>query len=121
MQDSHFRFIVIDDGTLKDEHAAELGRNFPGLQIRWAVDIENILDKHLPVEKFPVLRHRRQVYPHLRKLTDVHAGGTGWKLVLDSDMLFHHRPDFLLDWMSNPQASLLYARRRECLWLHELV
>jgi hypothetical protein len=97
-----FQFIVIDDGTLTDEHAAEFSRDFPGLQIRWATDIEGILDKYLPVEKFPILRHRRQVYPHLRKLTDVHAGSTGWKLVLDSDMLFHHRPDFLFDWMSNP-------------------
>jgi hypothetical protein len=97
-----FRFIVIDDGTLRSEHAAEFHRNFPELQIRWATDIEDILDKYLPVEKFPVLRGRRQVYKHLRKLTDVHAGSTGWKLVLDSDMLFHHRPDFLFEWMADP-------------------
>jgi hypothetical protein len=35
-------------------------------------------------------------------LTDVHAGETGWKVVLDSDMLFHRRPDFLLDWLASP-------------------
>jgi hypothetical protein len=81
---------------------AEFSRDFPGLQVQGATDIEGVLDKYLPAKKFPVLRHRRHVYPHLRKLTDVHAGSAGWKLVLDSDMLFHRRPDFLLDWISNP-------------------
>jgi hypothetical protein len=38
----------------------------------------------------------------LRKLTDVHSGGGGWKLVLDSDMLFHGRPIFILDWLDAP-------------------
>jgi hypothetical protein len=36
----------------------------------------------------------------LRKLTDVHAGNDGWNVVLDSDMIFHHRPDFFIDWLS---------------------
>ena len=39
----------------------------------------------------------------MRKLTDVHAGRTGWRLFLDSDMLFFARPDFLLAWLADPR------------------
>lgn len=49
------------------------------------------------------MRERRLEQPLLRKLTDFHAGSTGWKLFLDSDMLFFHQPSFLLDWLRNPQ------------------
>jgi hypothetical protein len=98
-----FRLIVIDDGTLKPLHAEYLSRVFPGIQIRWIADVEKALDLHLPVARFPALRARRFAIPHLRKLTDVHPGSTGWKLSLDSDMLFYRRPDFLLNWMSSPQ------------------
>jgi len=53
-----------------------------------------------------VLRERRAHYPNLRKLTDVHAGAHGWRLVLDSDMLFFRRPDFLLAWLAAPDRPL---------------
>ncbi len=96
------RVVVIDDGTLSKEQAAALARVLPGLEVIWAAETQRRLDEFLPASRFPNLRQRRLVYPHLRKLTDVHAGGTGWKLVLDSDMLFHHRPDFLLDWLESP-------------------
>ncbi len=96
------RLVVIDDGTLTEKQAAALARALPGLEIVWAADIMQRLDKFLPATRFPVLRQRRLVYPHLRKLTDVHAGETGWKLVLDSDMLFHGCPIFLLDWLTAP-------------------
>ena len=46
------------------------------------------------------------MYPHLRKLTDVHAGTADWHLVLDSDMLFFRRPDLLLDWLRAPRRPL---------------
>ncbi|HXA13545.1 MAG TPA: glycosyl transferase family 2, partial [Opitutaceae bacterium] len=52
------------------------------------------------------LRERRAHYPNLRKLTDVHAGASGWRLVLDSDMLFFRRPDFILDWLASPTRPL---------------
>jgi len=43
-------------------------------------------------------------YPHLRKLTDIHLGATGWTLVLDSDMLVFRRPRTILDWLERPVA-----------------
>jgi len=96
------RVAVLDDGTLTAEHAAALRRVIPGLRVMGAAEIQNRLDEHLPAARFPTLRQRRLVYPHLRKLTDVHAGSAGWKLVLDSDMLFHRRPEFLSGWLHAP-------------------
>ncbi len=95
------KVIVIDDGTLTADQAAELARIIPGTQVRWAEETTRKLDELLPCDRFPTLRRRRLVYPHLRKLIDVHAGNDGWNVVLDSDMLFHHRPVFFLDWLSD--------------------
>jgi hypothetical protein len=96
------RIVMIDDGSLGNEQAEALANALPGSEVVWATETQQLLDQFLPATRFPSLRQRRLVYPHLRKLTDVHAGGSGWKLVLDSDMLFHRCPDFLLDWLDAP-------------------
>jgi len=97
------RVIAFDDGTLQADQAAQLRRIFCGLQLVSSAESDRKLDKYLPFEHFPSLRTRRLVYPHLRKLIDIHVAETGWKLVLDSDMLFFHRPGFLLDWLERPE------------------
>lgn len=97
------RVVVVDDGTLAQNQTAELQRIFPGLRLIGSAEVDRRLDAHLPIEHYPNLRRRRIVYPHLRKLTDIHAGGTGWKLVLDSDMLFCRYPRFLLEWLKAPE------------------
>jgi len=98
--------VFHDDGSASDEIVARLADLFP--QARWhrQADIVARLDAHLPVARFPVLRERWAAYPNIRKLTDVHAGSRGWKLVLDSDMLFFRRPDFLLAWLAAPTRPL---------------
>jgi hypothetical protein len=98
--------VIYDDGTLTAEFQAPLLRLFPG--IRFVAQAETIarLDAHLPVAKFPVLRERWANYPNIRKLTDVHVGRSGWKLVLDSDLLFFHRPALLVDWLDRPAQPL---------------
>lgn len=100
------RAVFWDDGTLDAATAAEAARGFPGSRVVDAPGIEARLDRHLPAARFPVLRRRRLEYPNLRKLTDVHAGATGWHLVLDSDMLFFRRPDLLLQWLGSPGRPL---------------
>ena len=100
------QIVIVDDGSLTGEQASQLYRIIPGVQIRWAKEVSSLLDLHLPIERFPTLRQRRIVYPHLRKLTDVHIEGAGWKLALDSDMLFYRRPEFLLEWLENPRRPL---------------
>lgn len=100
------RFVILDDGSLTSDRVAQLRSILTGCRVLAAAEIEARLDVHLPFEKFRVLRQRRLEYPHLRKLTDIHAGTQGWKLVLDSDMLFHRRPDVLLRWLATPDAPI---------------
>lgn len=96
------RFVVIDDGTLRPGDVELLIALLPSVRIVGPAELDAALEARLPRDRFPVLRRHRLVYPHLRKLTDVHALAGRWKLVLDSDMLFHARPDALLAWMAAP-------------------
>lgn len=93
---------IVDDGTLKDEHVHQFKRVLPKVRIAMAKDVEARVHEILPSDKFPTLHERRINYPHIRKLTDVHAGRTGWQIVLDSDMLFFRSPGFLVEWLYGP-------------------
>jgi hypothetical protein len=96
------RVVLIDDGSLGEAEVGPLRRVLPDVAVVSADEVRDRLDAHLPAAQYPALRARRLVYPHLRKLTDVHAGQAGWRVVLDSDMLFHRRPAALLDWLRAP-------------------
>jgi hypothetical protein len=104
--DAVVRPVLIDDGSFDAALVAEAHRVFPDVRIERTSAIEAHLDEHLPANKFPTLRAHRRTYVHLRKLIDVHAGRRGWRLVLDSDLLFFRRPDFLIDWLAAPDRSL---------------
>lgn len=97
---------LYDDGSLDEPLRAHLARFGPGARIHSAASIRQRLDTFLPEAKFPVLRERWRNYPNIRKLTDPHLGSTGWKLVLDSDLLFFRRPGFLLNWLAGPARPL---------------
>lgn len=97
---------LYDDGSLTSEYRESLRRLFPQTRFVLLPEILERLDQHLPAGKFPVLRERWQNYPNIRKLTDVHAGGTGWKLVIDSDLLFFRTPEFLAQWLERPERPL---------------
>lgn len=97
---------IYDDGTFDDELRAQLGRLGRGINFHSTASIRTRLDDLLPESRFPVLRERWRNYPNLRKLTDPHLGSTGWKLVIDSDLLFFRRPAFLLDWCAAPDRPL---------------
>jgi glycosyltransferase involved in cell wall biosynthesis len=101
--DIPLRPVVLDDGTLDTEMQTALRRVLPQVRFEPLAAIEERLDRALPVARFPTLRRHRLIYPHLRKLTDVHAGLAGWRMVLDSDMLFFRRPEWLLDWLRDPR------------------
>jgi hypothetical protein len=100
------RPVFIDDGTFDHALHAECLRLFPGADVETAAAIECRLEAHLPAAEYPTLRSQRLTYVHLRKLTDVHAGCTGWRVVLDSDMLFFRRPTALLEWLAHPNRLL---------------
>lgn len=103
---SPLRIVLDDDGTLEDEHLRTLRLLLGDVVVHDAASIESMLDRALPAGCHPILRARRAEYPHLRKLTDVHAGQQGARVVLDSDMLFWRRPDALLDWIAKPTGCL---------------
>lgn len=98
--------VIYDDGSLTAEFRAPLARLFPAA--RFVTRTESIarLEEHLPTTRFPVLRERWLNYPHIRKLTDPHLASRGWKLVLDSDLLFFRPPDFVLRWLAHPDRPL---------------
>lgn len=98
--------VFIDDGTLDARVATEARRLFPEARLIAADEAGIHLDRVLPAARFPTLRAQRRTYVHLRKLTDVHAGREGWRLVLDSDMLCFRRPEALLSWLAAPDRPV---------------
>lgn len=98
--------VVIDDGSLRPFHFAALARLFPDARLVPESETVARLERVLPMAQFPTLRARRLAFPLLRKLVDVHAGLMGWRLFVDSDMLFFRRPDLLLRWLERPEIPL---------------
>ena len=97
---------LYDDGTLAAEHRENLLRLGLPLVFHDHAALREKLERLLPQDRYPTLRERWINYPHIRKLIDVHLGGAGWKLVLDSDLLFFRRPDLLLQWLAAPDRPL---------------
>lgn len=108
--------VIVDDGSFDDELVEQVGRQFPRTtQVVRSREVNELLDAQLPQSQFPVLRSRRLVYPHLRKLTDIHLlPGEEPKLVLDSDMLFFHKPVSLLHWLAQPEGLLFMRDVADC-------
>lgn len=98
--------VIIDDGSLLPENRATLGALFPRIRFLGKPEAAERLASLLPPERFPFLHDRWRNYPHIRKIIDPHLGACGWKLVLDSDLLFFRRPKFLLDWLDAPDRPL---------------
>jgi len=97
---------IYDDGSFDDDLRAQLARLGDGIVFHPIDETHAKLDALLPESRFPVLRERWRNYPNIRKLIDPHLGSTGWKLIMDSDLLFFRRPDFLLDWYAAPDRPL---------------
>lgn len=91
-----------DDGSLLGWQKDRLRNSFKKATIYSEAELNARLDKYLPHYSFPTIRARREFYPHLKKLTDIHAGGCGFKVVLDSDMLFFKPAIELINWIKNP-------------------
>ena len=99
--------VVFEDGTLTEPTRDRMRRVAPWMEFVSHDESEAGVEAILPASSFPALRARRAEYPHLRKLTDIHARATGWTLVLDSDMLFFRSPDAVFDWFARPRALFI--------------
>ena len=103
------RLHLVDDGSLRPAQVEALARLFGPVDVVAADASRARLATLLPSDRYPMLNRRWLDYIHLRKVIDVHLGGQGPRLVLDSDMLFFARPDLLLDWLdSGDDRPLLY-------------
>ncbi|MDB4927014.1 hypothetical protein [Mucilaginibacter sp.] len=97
------RPVFIDDGTLDKELIKKIKTQFPDSIVKTKEQIEVLVNELLPPLKYPHINKKRTIYPHIKKLTDIHVGSTGWKMVLDSDMLFFKHPTQVINWLKNPQ------------------
>ncbi len=100
------RPVLYDDGSLDDVSRRKLERLFPEVRrVSFGAALEK-LETQLPRSRFPHLRERWDHYPNIRKLIDPHLGSRGWKLVMDSDLLFFREPEFLLSWQDTSEHPL---------------
>ncbi len=97
-----FNATLVDDGSFDEALVKQIRSQFPSIKIQRADETESRLLQHLPATRYPALHKKRKSYPHIRKLIDVHAGQTGWKMVIDSDMLFFKEPKLVEDWLKKP-------------------
>jgi hypothetical protein len=100
------RVELYDDGTLAGEYVTRLQRLGLEMRVHSFPELCQKRDDLLPATRFPTLRERWDNYPNIRKLIDVHLGSGGWKLVIDSDLLFFRRPEALLSWLEAPNRIL---------------
>lgn len=101
-----FNAILVDDGSFDAKLVRQIKFQFPNIKIQSADETEKHINNYLPTNRYPALRNKRKNYPHIRKLIDVHAGRAGWKMVLDSDMLFFNKPSVLEDWLKAPNTPI---------------
>lgn len=94
--------VILDDGTLGKEHTTRINEKIPWAEVISHDDLLIGLDRVAPREFYPNIWEWRDRQPLTRKLIDLHVGKTGWKMLLDSDMLFFRRPSWLLDWIKCP-------------------
>jgi hypothetical protein len=104
--------VFYDDGTLNDSRK-HLERIFPSAIFVTFSECKARLDRFLPESKFPNLCERWRSYPNIRKLIDPHLGSFGWKLVLDSDILFFRTPLLLLKWLQGGDRPIYMVDAKE--------
>ena len=113
------RIVFHDDGTLAKEHAELLLRVIPNSSLRSMGETWESMESNFPVKRFPVLNSTTRTLKVMRKLTMTHAGSTGWKLFLDSDMLFMGPPKLLMDWLRQPQEPCHLIEYSRCYFYSE--
>lgn len=104
---SKFKFILVDDGSFDSALITQVSHQLPGAEVILKPQIELNLQNKLPEQQYPNLYDKRKVYPHIKKLTDIHSiPNNEWKLVLDADMMFWADPVEIINWLQNPTQPL---------------
>jgi hypothetical protein len=105
---STFRYNIVDDGSFDEELIQMVIDKLPNSKIVLKEEIEQNLRELIPEFQFPILHQKRKVYPHIKKLTDIHTltSDSAYKLVLDSDMLFWNQPKEIIDWFYHTEHPI---------------
>jgi len=83
---------IYDDGSIDaDCRRASPGGSAPASTSISSTSFRARRDALLPAARFPVLRERWENIPTSAS-SRRHLGSAGWKLVIDSDLLFFRRP-----------------------------
>ncbi|MBK0378195.1 hypothetical protein [Mucilaginibacter segetis] len=102
-----FKYILVDDGSFDNKLIGQIQKQLPGAEIISNDIIQSNIEKAISIDKYPYLRKKRAIYPHIKKLTDIHTiPDNKWKLVLDSDMLFWSEPITIIKWLQNPYMPI---------------
>ena len=89
-----------DDGSLTDEDAANLRNSFPGIKIIGRAEADEQMEARL--SEAPLLKAYRDAMPHALKCVDALAMTPGARvLLLDPDIIFFRKPEFILNWISD--------------------
>ncbi|MFS6828169.1 hypothetical protein [Cyanobium sp. ATX-6F1] len=96
---------LADDGSLSIAQEQALRRLFTLGKTIWRHTSSEQFQHLLPEPRYPTLHARWHDYINLHKLTAIHLGSSGPKLLLDSDMLFFARPNALLSWWDGTLTS----------------
>ncbi|MDN5289002.1 MAG: glycosyl transferase family protein [Mucilaginibacter sp.] len=105
--------VFYDDGSLDEKVRNRMTTQFPHSRVISAAVIEEQINALLPAAKYPCIRRLRTSYPHLKKLTDIHAGQKGWQITLDSDMLFFNYPAEIINWHHSPSKALVLQENKQ--------
>lgn len=97
---------ILDDGTLKEGQAVNLHRIFPHCRVISLETRIKTVEETLPVERYPTLHHLRRRQPLFRKLVDLHHDSSEWRFFLDSDILFFHPPNELMEHLEKGERPL---------------
>jgi hypothetical protein len=99
---TNFLPVIMNDGSLDVEKGEELRRILPGVRFLDSGECSERVHANLDERRFPALHSMRHELPLMRKLMDLHAGQKGWKLFLDSDILFFGEPKWMAEWLRAP-------------------
>lgn len=98
-----------DDGTLTGDDVSEIRQNFPDATVIRRSDADEALSSAL--HGHPVCKDHRTKHPWFLKVFDTrHFAPHDRYIVIDSDIVFFRKPDFVLDWME---------KRPETFWFME--
>ncbi|MCH2213510.1 MAG: hypothetical protein MK110_19605 [Fuerstiella sp.] len=99
--------VLHDDGSLTEEDQVLIREHIPGLRIITRQEADERMDRVL--DPYPFCRQFREKNRVMAQVFDFPQFTAGKRLItFDSDILFHSRPDEVLDWLTDDTAQVLF-------------